>query len=64
MPELPNKALLRPDEVAVYLSISKSLIYSEISCGNLEAEKYRGAIRIPREAVLAYREVHKVKPLE
>ena len=52
MTDLPNKALLRPDEVAAYLSVTRKTVYHWVQLGKLKAEKYERLIRIPREAVL------------
>ena len=52
MSELPNKALLRPDEVAEYLSVTRKTVYLWVQLGKLKAEKYERMTRIPREAVL------------
>lgn len=52
MSELPNKALLRPDEVAVYFSVKIRTIYGWINDGKIEAVKVGGTIRITRQAVL------------
>lgn len=52
MSELPDKALLRPDEVAEYFSVSTRTVYRWIECGTLGAVKVGGdCIRIPRESV-------------
>ncbi|MFA6315664.1 MAG: helix-turn-helix domain-containing protein [Candidatus Paceibacterota bacterium] len=52
MTDLPNKALLRPDEVAAYLSLSVKRIYGMIAEGKIVAKKIAGStIRIPREEV-------------
>jgi len=59
-----EKRLYRVDEVAKYFDVSKSLVYQWIDFGELEAEKYRGTIRVSHEAIIAYRESHKMKPLE
>ena len=49
---LPQKELLRPDEVAKYLSLSIKTIYRWIECGRLDAVKIGGrCVRIPRESV-------------
>lgn len=64
MSTLPDKELLRPDEVATFFEVSKSLVYQWVSLGELAAEKYGGVIRIPRDGVLLFRENHKMKPLE
>lgn len=64
MKSLPEKALLRVDEVASYFSVSRSTVYLWIDLGMLPAEKYRKTIRVPREAVLTFRAGHKVDPDE
>ena len=52
--ELPNRQLLRPDEIARYYSVSKSAVYRWIETGKLEAIKVAGkTIRIPRESAIA-----------
>jgi len=52
MTDLPDKALLRPDEVAKYYSVAKSTVYVWIETGKLEAVKVGGKLlRIPREAL-------------
>ena len=53
MSELPNKALLRPDEVARFCGVAVSTIYSWVDQGKLEAVKLAGTtLRIRRETVL------------
>lgn len=64
MTKLPEKELLRVDEVAQYFSISRSTVYLWIDHGILIAEKYRGVIRVPREAVINCRLANKLEPLE
>lgn len=64
MTSLPNKELLRVDEVADYFDVSRSTIYLWIDHGILVAEKYRGIIRVPRESVNTCRLKHKLEPLE
>jgi len=52
MSKLPDKELLRPDEVAKYYSVAKSTVYVWIETGKLEAVKVGGKLlRIPREAL-------------
>lgn len=51
MNELPNKALLRVDEVADFFGVTKKTIYNWINDGVLPANKINGVIRIPREIV-------------
>jgi len=54
--ELPQKTLLRPDEVAPFLRVSLATIYRMKDEGELEAKKIRGAIRITRESVISFLE--------
>lgn len=65
MPGLPNKELLRVDEVADYLRISRSTVYLWIQHGILsDVEKYtNGVVRIPRESVLKCRLASKLDPM-
>jgi excisionase family DNA binding protein len=52
MNELPNKSLLRPDEVAAYYSVSVKTVRGWIATGKLEAIKIAGGLlRIKRDAV-------------
>lgn len=51
MNELPDKALLRVDEVADFFGVTKKTIYNWINSGVLSASKIRGVIRIPRAEV-------------
>jgi excisionase family DNA binding protein len=66
MNDLPKKTLLRPDEVARYLGVSRSVIYAWVDLGLLAAEQYvpGGTIRIPRQAVLDFRRAREKTPLE
>lgn len=54
MTELPNKELLRVDEVAVYFQLTVKTIYKWIDEGKLEAIQIEGSrvLRIPRKNVL------------
>lgn len=53
MSELPNKALLRPDEVAAYLQVSRRTVYLWIDLGKMEAVRLPGGgIRVKRETVI------------
>lgn len=53
MSTLPNKELLRPDEVAEYFSVSAKTIYRWIDEGKIAAVKIAGSLtRIERKAVL------------
>jgi len=49
MPDLPDKSLLRPDEVAKFWSVSVKTIYRWIDLGILPGVKKGGAVRVPRE---------------
>jgi len=49
---LPNRELLRVDEVADYLRVTNRTIYRWISLGELEAKKVKTRIRISRNSVL------------
>jgi excisionase family DNA binding protein len=52
MTDLPDKALLRPDEVAKYFSVSVKTVYRWIDMGRIEGVKIAGGlVRIPREAI-------------
>jgi excisionase family DNA binding protein len=64
MTDIPNKPLLRVDEVATYFDVSRSVVYLWIDHGLLTAEKYRGVIRVPRESVEQFRLAGKLCPLE
>ncbi len=64
MKGLPDKELLRVDEVASHLNISKSTVYLYIDHGLLEAEKLGGCVRVLRESVVKFRLASKLKPLE
>lgn len=60
---VPEKPLFRVDEVAAYFDVSRSVVYLWIDHGLLEAEKYHGTIRIPRESVVNFRLTNKMSPL-
>jgi excisionase family DNA binding protein len=52
---LPNKELLRPDEVADYLRIKVKAVYDYIDDGTLDAIRIKGKriLRIKRESVIS-----------
>jgi excisionase family DNA binding protein len=52
MTTLPDKELLRVDEVATYFSVTDRTIRLWIEHGRLEAIKKVGTVRITRESVL------------
>jgi excisionase family DNA binding protein len=51
--DLPQKPLLRPDEVAQFLSVSLKTIYRWHRSGILVGTKINRSLRIPRDSVLA-----------
>jgi predicted transcriptional regulator len=65
MLKLPDKALLRVDEVAAYFDVTGQTIRLWIDHGRLVAERYveqsRGTLRVTRESVIALREKSKVE---
>ncbi len=63
MANLPEKEMLRVDEVATYFNVSRSTIYLWIDHGVLEAIKIQGTIRIPRQAVDDCKMSYKMAPL-
>jgi len=52
MTDLPDKELLRVNEVAAFFSVTERTVRLWIEHGDLTAEKIVGTVRIPREAVL------------
>lgn len=64
MTNLPEKPMLRVDEVAIYFDVSKQTVYLWIDHGLLVAEKYKGVIRVPRESVLNFRLASRLAPLD
>jgi excisionase family DNA binding protein len=51
-PDLPAKKLLRPDEVASFLSISMKTVRRWYQTGLLEGTELKGSLRIYRDSVL------------
>ncbi len=64
MTDLPQKPLLRVDEVASYFDVTNRTIYLWIDHGLLEAEKYKGVIRISRESIRTFRLSGKINPMK
>lgn len=52
MKELPQKALLRVDEVAAYFDVTDRTVRLWLEHGFFEAKKIGGVVRIYRESVL------------
>ena len=50
--DLPHKTLLRPDEVARFLSVSLKTVYRWYCSGLIEGAKVRGSLRIYRDSIL------------
>ena len=57
MTELPDKELLRPDEVANYFSVTRKTVYLWIKKKHLEAYKIDKAIRITRKSILEHKKL-------
>lgn len=55
MDRLPEKELLRVDEVAAYFDVSTRTIYLWIDHGHLQAEKLAGSIRITLKSIQKFR---------
>lgn len=51
--QIPNKPMLRPDEVAAILSVSVMTVYRRIEDGTLAAVRIGGLYRIPRASLEA-----------
>ena len=51
MEKLPNKELLRPDEVAEYFQVTRKTIYHWVNINILPAVKIRTRLRFRREDV-------------
>ena len=62
MNDLPQKPLLRVDEVSQYFDVARSTVYLWIDHGILDAEKIRGVIRITRESIVKCRLASKINP--
>jgi excisionase family DNA binding protein len=54
MTDLPNKPLLRADEVAPFLRVTRKTIYLWVQEGKLQGYKVNGVVRIPRSGVLKF----------
>ena len=64
MTDLPQKPLLRVDEVATYFDVTNRTIYLWIDHGLLQAEKYNGIIRIPRDSIKNFRLASRMNTVE
>jgi excisionase family DNA binding protein len=56
MTTLPDKANLRPSEVARYFDVTRKTVYKWIQEGKLASVKIGGVLRIPRESILSAEE--------
>lgn len=54
MMHLPEKELLRPDEVAAYLSVTVRTVYNWVEEGRLQRADIPSVMRIFRESVVKY----------
>ncbi len=52
--DLPEKTLLRPDEVASFLRVSVKTVYRWVAKGVLESVRLKKSLRIYRRSVLAF----------
>lgn len=50
--DLPHKTLLRPDEVAIFLSVSLKTVYRWYRSGLIDGTKVKRSLRIYRDSVL------------
>jgi excisionase family DNA binding protein len=50
--DLPHKTLLRPDEVALFLSVSSKTVYRWYRSGLIEGTKVNRSLRIYRDSLL------------
>ena len=50
--ESPHALLLRPEQAAELLGISRSKVYAMVTSGRLPAVRLTGSVRIPRAALL------------
>jgi excisionase family DNA binding protein len=50
--DLPQKTLLRPDEVALFLSVSLKTVYRWYRTGLIEGTKVKRSLRIYRDSIL------------
>jgi excisionase family DNA binding protein len=50
--DLPHKTLLRPDEVALFLSVSLKTVYRWYRTGLIEGTKVKRSLRIYRDSIL------------
>ena len=56
--DLPLHSLLKPQEVAAFLRISKATVFAAIARGALPALRWGNTIRIPRARLLAVLHQH------
>jgi excisionase family DNA binding protein len=50
--DLPQKTFLRPDEVALFLSVSLKTVYRWYRSGLIEGTKVKRSLRIYRDSIL------------
>lgn len=55
MSSLPDRELLRIDEVAAYFNVTDRTVRIWIEHHHLNAEKLRGVIRVTRDSVVEFR---------
>jgi excisionase family DNA binding protein len=50
--DLPDKTLLRPEEVALFLSVSSKTVYRWYRSGVIEGTKVKRSLRIYKDSIL------------
>lgn len=50
--DLPDKTLLRPNDVALFLSVSLKTVYRWYRLGAIQGIKVKGSLRIYRHSIL------------
>jgi excisionase family DNA binding protein len=61
--EIHNKSILTPDELANFLSISKTTVYRLIGKRQIPFTKVGGGIRFTMEDIMGYLDQNRVDPL-
>ena len=52
--DMPNRKLLRPVEVAIFLGVSAKTIYRWCDMGLMESVKLNGSVRVLRASVIGF----------
>ena len=62
--DLPRKTLLRPGEVALFLSVSSKTVYRWYRLGFIEGAKFKGSLRIYRDSILKLVDEKEALPID